>query len=69
MNSQLILAAGATCLFALAGVARAQGPPQRAPPSTQPVIQQNAAAPAQPGADASYGGVPATRSAAGIPAT
>jgi hypothetical protein len=65
MNSQLILAAGAVCLFAVAGTAHAQGASQQAPPSTQPAMQQNADAPAQPGVDTSYGGVPATRSAAG----
>jgi hypothetical protein len=61
MNSNLILAAGAACLFAMGGMARAQGAPQ----APQPAMQQNANAPAQAGADTSYGGVPATRSAVG----
>ena len=68
MNSRLILAAGAACLFAVAGTAHAQGAPQGAQPSTrssQPAMHQNAEAPAQPGTDTSYGGVSATRSAAG----
>jgi hypothetical protein len=67
MNSRLILAAGAAWLFAVAGMAHAQGAPQGAQPptqSSQPAMQQNAEAPAQPGTDTSYGGVPATRSAA-----
>ena len=65
MNSRLILAAGAACLFAVAGMARSQGAPQGAQSSTQPAMQQNAETPAQPGTDTSYGGAPATRSAAG----
>jgi hypothetical protein len=65
MNSRLILAAGAACLFAVAGWAHAQNAPQGAQPSAQPAMQQNAEAPAQPGADTSSGGVPGTRSAAG----
>jgi hypothetical protein len=65
MNSRLILAAGAACLFAVAGMVHAQGAPQGAQPSTQPAMQQNAEVPAQPGADTSSGGVPDTRSAAG----
>jgi hypothetical protein len=66
MNSRLILAAGATCLFAVAGMVHAQGAPQGAQPSsTQPAMQQNTDAAAQPSADKSSGGVPDTRSAAG----
>ncbi len=55
MNAKLILAAGAVCLFAVGGMARAQSAPQTAPPSTQPAMQQKAEAPAQPGTDTSYG--------------
>ena len=65
MNSKLILAAGAACLFAAAGMAQGQSAPQEATPSAQPAMQQNATAPAQPGADTSYGGAADTRSAAG----
>jgi hypothetical protein len=69
MKSRLILAAGVACLFAVAGPAHSQGLQQNAQPSVQPTaqpaMQQNAAGPAQLDTDASYGGVPATRSAAG----
>jgi hypothetical protein len=65
MKSRLILAAGAACLFAVAGTARSQTLQQEAQPPGQPATQQNAAGPAQSGTDASYGGAPATRSAAG----
>ncbi|WP_156132257.1 hypothetical protein [Paraburkholderia terrae] len=46
MNSRLILAAGAACLFAVAGSAHSQGTQQGAQPSTQPAMQQNADTPA-----------------------
>jgi hypothetical protein len=65
MNSRLILAAGAACLFAVAGSAHSQGTQQGAQPSTQPAMQQNADTPAQSVTDTSYGGAPATRSATG----
>jgi hypothetical protein len=65
MNSKLMSAAGAACVFAVTGIAHAQGATQGAQPSTQPAMQQNADAPAQLGVDTSYGGVPATRNAAG----
>jgi hypothetical protein len=69
MKSRLILAAGAACLFAASGPAHSQGLQQNAQPSmqpaAQPAMQQNAEGPAQSGTDAAYGGVPATRSAAG----
>jgi hypothetical protein len=69
MKSRLILAAGAACLFAVAAPAYSQGLQQNAQPAmqpaAQPAMQQNAEGPAQSGADASYGGVPASRSAAG----
>lgn len=69
MNLRLILAAGATCLFAAVGGVRAQDAPQgvqqEAQPSTQPAMQQNAQVPAQPAADTSSGVVPDTRSVAG----
>ena len=46
MKSRLILAAGAACLFAVAGPAHSQGLEQNAQPSMQPVaqpaMQQNA---------------------------
>ena len=61
MKSRLILAAGVACLFAVAGTAHSQSLQQEA----QPAMQQTAEGPAQSGADTSYGGVPATRSAAG----
>jgi hypothetical protein len=35
MNSNLILAAGAACLFAMGGMARAQGAPQAPQPAMQ----------------------------------
>ena len=60
MKSRLILAAGAACLFAVMGTARSQGLQQE----VQPAMQQNAEGSSQTGTDASYGGVPATRSAA-----
>jgi hypothetical protein len=63
MNSSLIRTAGAVCLFAVGGIVYAQSAPQTAPPPTQPSIQK-AQAPAQASADTSYGGVPATGSAA-----
>lgn len=63
MNSKLVLAMGAVCLFAVGGMARAQSAPQTAPPSTQPTMQQGQVQ-AQPGTDTSYGGVQATGSAA-----
>lgn len=69
MKSRSILAAGAACLFAVAGTAHSQSLQQEAQPTQQPAaqstMQQNAQDPAQPGTDASYGGVPATRTAAG----
>jgi len=70
MKSRLILAAGVACLFAVAGTAHSQNLQQEAQPamqpSAQPAMQQTAEGrPAQSGADTSYGGVPATRSAAG----
>jgi hypothetical protein len=64
MKSRLILAAGAACLFAVMGTARSQGLQQEVQPSVQPAMQQNAEGSSQTGTDASYGGVPATRSAA-----
>jgi hypothetical protein len=65
MKSRLILAAGAAGLLAVAGTSHSQSPQQQAQPSVQPAMQQNAEGPAQSGTDASYGGLPATRSAAG----
>jgi len=65
MNSRLILAAGGACLVAMAATVHAQGASQQPTPSAQPAMQQNAEAPSQTGPDASYGGVPSTRSAAG----
>jgi hypothetical protein len=65
MDSRLILAAGAACLVAMAGTVHAQGASQQPTPSAQPTMQQNAEAPAQAGADTSYGGTPSSRSAAG----
>jgi hypothetical protein len=69
MKSRLILAAGAACLFAVAGTAHSQTLQQEAQPpmqpAAQPAMQQNAEGPAQSVTDTSYGGAPATRSAAG----
>jgi hypothetical protein len=65
MKSRLIMAAGAACLFAVTGIAHSQSSQQEAQPSAQPAMQQKAEGPAQPGNDASYGGVPSTRSVAG----
>jgi hypothetical protein len=69
MKSRLISAAGAACLLAVAGTANSQSLQQEGQspgqPTMQPATQQNAAGPAQSGTDASYGGIPATRSAAG----
>jgi Tfp pilus assembly protein PilV len=69
MKSRLIFAVGAACMFAVIGMAHSQGLQQSAQPSmqpaAQPAMQQNAAGPAQSSTDASYGGVPATRSVAG----
>lgn len=65
MNSRLVLAAGAACLFAVAGTVHSQGTQQGAQTSAQPGMQQNANTPAQPVIDTSYGGTPATRSATG----
>src|SRR5260370_41349285 len=68
MKSRLILAAGAACLLAVATAhsqslqQEGQSPGQ---PTVQPATQQNAAGPAQSGTEASYGRIPATRSAAG----
>jgi hypothetical protein len=62
VKSQTILAAGAVCLVALVGTARAQSAPQQATPSLQPASQQNAGASAQAGA---YGGAPSVTSATG----
>jgi hypothetical protein len=59
VNSKLILATGAVCLFAAGGVAYGQNAPQTTPPSTQPTMQK-AEVPAEPGTDTSYGGVPLT---------
>jgi hypothetical protein len=69
MKSRLILAAGVACLLAVAGTAHSQSLQQEAQPAmqpaAQPAMQQTVEGPAQSGADTSYGGVPATRSAAG----
>jgi hypothetical protein len=68
MKSRLISAASIACLFAVAGTAHSQSLQQEGQSPgqpTQPATQQNAAGPAQSGTDASYGGIPATRSAAG----
>jgi hypothetical protein len=64
VNSKLILATGAVCLFAAGGVAYGQNPPKTTPPSTQSTMQK-AEVPTESGTDTSYGGVAAPGSAAG----
>jgi hypothetical protein len=65
MKSRLIFAVGAACMFAVIGMAHSQSLQQEKQPPGAPTTQQNAADAAQSGTDASYGGVPATRSVAG----
>lgn len=65
MKSTVVVTAAGAILMVAANITSAQETQQRAQPSARATMQDNANASAQASTDMSYGGIEATRSAAG----